>query len=160
MAEIKNLHLLAHFTNEQITNLEIRALRHRRHANVYFKILKADAEAITVGIRQEKNRGEAGMLSVKGLVAMVSELLAGYYSSSSITAQAVPLIPRPVEAVTPHWVQDRMQQTGTRLNTLASDTGLDKSSLSAIISGIRPMSNITRAMFFFYFQSKGCAASS
>lgn len=53
------------------------------------------------------------------------------------------------ETVTPEWIQDRMKGKGLSQADIVRSTGIPKSNISAWLSGIRPMSQIAKAMFYF-----------
>jgi DNA-binding Xre family transcriptional regulator len=44
-----------------------------------------------------------------------------------------------------------MLKKGVKFNDLVTDTGLDKTNISAWVNGKRDMSQIVKAMFYFYF---------
>ncbi len=55
-----------------------------------------------------------------------------------------------VEVVSPEWLKERMLKKGVRIKDIMIDTGLDKTNLSAWLSGARVMSQPVKAMFYFY----------
>lgn len=47
------------------------------------------------------------------------------------------------------WIAQRMEAKSLTQVEVSRQTGIDKSNISAWISGLRPMSKIVKAMFYF-----------
>ena len=47
-----------------------------------------------------------------------------------------------------------MKDTGKQIKDIVGDTGLNKSYLSAIINGRKPISRINKSFFYYYFETK------
>jgi hypothetical protein len=55
--------------------------------------------------------------------------------------------------VTPGWIDRKMVEKEVRIKQIAFDTGLDRKDISGWVTGERNMSQIVKAMFFYYFKS-------
>lgn len=49
------------------------------------------------------------------------------------------------------WINSKMKEIGLSTNDLVSQTAIDKSSLSLILSGERKMNKSVKALFYYYF---------
>jgi hypothetical protein len=56
------------------------------------------------------------------------------------------------------WISNEMKKTDIRLKDIATDTGIDYSQLSGLITGNRELSQPMKALFYFYFQWKDSKA--
>lgn len=154
MAQIKNLALLEGLTDADIAKMEHAATEHKRYGSLMFKIVETDKKSVTIQVVQEKNA--AGVYhNQKRLIEIVHETFDRFFPAQKVRVRAIPYeMPAPRQ-VTPKWVNERMLSSGTKLKEVAKETGIDYTRLSALISGDRPMSQVTQAMFYFYFQGKG-----
>lgn len=57
-----------------------------------------------------------------------------------------------LENVTPGWISGQMDTLGIKVRDLARQTGMNRSTLDALLSGAKPMSRTVRALFFYYFK--------
>ncbi len=58
-----------------------------------------------------------------------------------------------INIITPDYLKKELQRRSIRIKDVQIATGLETSSISAWVNGIRPMSNIVKAMFYFYLKS-------
>lgn len=72
-----------------------------------------------------------------------------YFPKHKIKVHPVPYVASLVDVVDIDWIQSRMNSTKTKLKDLAEITGIDKTTLSGIINGHKPLSQPVKAMFFF-----------
>ncbi len=149
---IKNIHLLAWLNEEALLRLEQTALAHQRFSRIEFKIASVIANEITIIVTQSKCPQE-NYQTQKRLIEIVQEAFKAYIESRRILVQATPYIPSPVEVVTPEWITQQMSRYKIALKQLAIDTGINKSSLSSVITGDKPLSDPMRAMFYYYFKT-------
>lgn len=151
---IKNIGKIAgYLSDHDIEILESGAALFKRHSNITFKILSADDSELTVATVQEKHL--AGQyISKKDLISKTKQLFHQFLQSHKVHVHATPYEPSPVEAVDDKWVNKQMLATGIRIKDMSRDMGIDKTNLSHLISGAKPMSQHVKAMFYFYFMSK------
>jgi hypothetical protein len=149
---IKNIHLLTWLDEAALLRLEQAALAHQRFSNINFKIISVKDNIITVLTSQGKSFHE-NHFEVKRLVEISKELFAPYINGMVFHVGTLPYVASPVEVVTSEWVTQHMSRYKVALKQLAIDTGINKSSLSSVITGDKPLSDPMRAMFFYYFKS-------
>lgn len=155
MSTIKNIHKLSGIlTPEQIAKLEAGAGLHRRHSNIEFKILDVkDQPALsemTVRVTQGKHLS-GNYADIKTLIDRTRELFKPFVKDRMIYVHAFPFLGSIIDSVTPEWLSEKMLKKGVKITDIVTDTGIDRTNISAWINGKRPMSQIVKAMFYFYF---------
>ncbi|MDO9554518.1 hypothetical protein [Rhodonellum sp.] len=146
---IKNLRLINDLlTVDQLIKLEHGALQHQKYSRIEFKVLEVKDNAITIRVSQEQSPKE-NYLTSKDLSDRTKELFGLFLPGFTIHARALAYVPPKVDAVTPGWVQTQMQRKGMEQKDILETTGLDKTNLSAWISGKRSMSQPVKAMFYY-----------
>lgn len=153
MGQIKNIHLLTDQDEQALAKMEHAATEHKRYSSIVFKIVDHSPQGVIIQIIQGKSA--AGIYhNQKRLIEITHETFDRFFNGKKIKVHAIPYdIPKTSE-VDAKWIADRMLATGTKLKDIAKDTGLDYTSLSALVNGTRPLSQTTQAMFYFYFQTK------
>lgn len=154
MNTVKNLHYLSgYLPKEKTGELEQGASLYQRHANITFKILKANKDELIVEVRQGRN-AQGKYLSSKDLTARANELFSRFFPDRDIHTRPKPYHSPPPDEVSPEWVQDHMNRQKVSLKKLEKNTGIDKTNLSAWVNGTRPMSQPVKAMFYFLFKGR------
>lgn len=153
MALIKNLHLLDSFPEETLSKMEHAALQHHRYSNITFKIISKGNDGINIEIRQGKSPSE-NYFNAKRLVEITKETFGPLLADIKLKVGTQPYTPPVVDVVDPDWINKEMFQTGTKLKDIAKDTGIDYTNLSAMVNGKREISQVMKALFYFYFKAK------
>lgn len=153
MTHIKNIHLLTDIvTPADIKKMEHAAQLHKRYSNITFKVIEVTDKKVV--FRVEQGRSSAGNYqSGKRLIEIVHETFARFFPDHRINAGPVPYRQPGPDQVTPEWIVKKMKATGTRLKAIADDTGLNYSYLSAITNGHEQLSQVTKAVFWYYFKT-------
>lgn len=149
---IKNIHLLQWLNEESALKLEQVALAHQRYSAISFKIKSVDAEEVTIITTQGKSFHE-NQHAQKRLIEITKEMFSGGVEGRRVLVQAVPYVASPTEVVSPEWIRQQMSRYKLALKVMATETGINKSSLSSVITGDKPLSDPMRAMFFYYFKA-------
>lgn len=135
---------------EQIEQLNRAAERHQTESNIAFSIRYADDQVVEIESRQEENR--SGKYATEAtLIKRTQDLFSKALSGFQLVILPVTYLPSPATAVTPAWLEQKMEQKGLRIKQIAFDTGIDRESISDWVTGKRKMSQIVKAMFYFYF---------
>lgn len=154
MAELKNIHLLGDSINsKELEMMEQAALMHRRHSAISFKIIDWEPEKVVIQISQSKS-SSGNYFDLKRLIEIVHETYDRFFPNKIVMVHPIPYKESKADIVTVKWINDKMLTTGTKLKDIIDDTGLNKSQLSAIINGIKPLSQPMKALFYYYFLSK------
>lgn len=77
-----------------------------------------------------------------------------FFKDKKIMVRAFPYQESPANKVDSSWISKMMTETKTGLQQIVTDTGIDKTQLSSLITGNRPLSQPMRALFWYYFLSK------
>lgn len=155
MNEIKNLHLLAEKVKPgDIDKMEIAALQHRRHNSIRFKIVEIGKGKVTIQIAQGKNAW-GNYFPSKRLVEIVHETYDRFFPGMKVVVHPIPYVESPANKVDVEWVNRHMIEAQVKLKDIAQETGIAYTQLSELITGARPLSQPMKALFYFYFCTKG-----
>lgn len=136
-----------------IEKIELAAMMHGRHSNITFKFVSLDSNSVTIKVIQGKSAA-GNYQNKKRLIEIVHETFDSFFPGKKIHVQPVPYEESPVDKVNAEWIQKKMLDSGTRLKDIAKETGIEQTQLSAAINGGRPLSQVTKAMFYFYLMNK------
>ncbi len=153
MALIKNIHLLTDLDPESLTMMELAATEHKKHGSITFKIVDYSPQGVIIQIVQGKSAAGA-YHNQKRLIEITHETFDRFFTGKKIKVHAIQYEQPEAAEVDAKWISDRMLATHTKLKDIAKETGLDYTSLSALVNGTRPLSQTTQAMFYYYFLSK------
>jgi hypothetical protein len=123
--------------------------RHSSISSIDFTILSANQNELTIEVTQ--NQTNSGKYATDVTLAERTKVLFGkYFPNATLNIIPVPFLPSPAGTVTTAWLEQKMQQKGVRIKQIAFETGIDRESISDWITGKRKMSQIVKAMFYFY----------
>jgi hypothetical protein len=156
MGKIKNIHLLSEpglLSEKDLEKMEHAADMHKRYSNIGFKIIEVGDKLITIQVSQGKSAA-GNYQDKKRLVTIVHETFDRFFQGWKLNVGAIAYTPAPPEVVTPEYINKKMSKLNIGHKQLITDTGIDKTNLSAWINGTRPMSLPVKAFFYYYFLSK------
>jgi hypothetical protein len=135
---------------EHLDKLEKAALRHLEQSNITFTILSVVDNQIEIEALQGETR--SGKYAKEAtLISRTADLFGKFLPTIKLHINPVPFAPSPTSTVTTAWLETKMQQKGIRIKQIAFETGIDRDSISDWVTGKRSMSQIVKAMFYFYF---------
>ncbi|RZM28799.1 MAG: XRE family transcriptional regulator [Pedobacter sp.] len=141
--------LTQQITAEGVSKLDKGAERHKRESSITFTVKYADEHVTEIECRQEENK--SGNYSTEAtLIKRTQELFSRFLPQSQLVILPVTFRPSPASAVTPTWLDQKMNEKGIRIKQIAFDTGIDRESISDWVTGKRNMSQIVKAMFYYY----------
>lgn len=150
---IKNVRLLHDVTPENIALLEQAARIHKGFAGISFKILENTPDQVVIRIIQEKHAA-GNYHSGKRLAEIVKETFGKFFQGKTILPRPIPYQESPAAGVDSAWINKRMTELGIRIKDIAADTGLNRSQVNALVTGNRPLSQLSKALMYFYFLAK------
>lgn len=151
---ILNEHLLQAYVHpEHLATLRARAEQHRRHASIEFKVLECSESTLVVRVVQERSHA-GNYFDQKRLVEIVRETFSELGPWTTVRARPIPYAPAPPDVVTPDWIKAQMEARGLKNKEVAQDMGIDANSVSAFKNGLKPLSGVVKAAFFYYFETK------
>ncbi|MHA4893774.1 helix-turn-helix domain-containing protein [Pedobacter sp. PWIIR3] len=150
MSSIQNIDLLAPYLSaDQIIKLDKAASRHQEQSNINFKVLSAVDKIIEVETAQgETTSGKYATEAT--LVTRTEELFRKHLPLYNIIVSPETFQASPASLVTTAWIEKMMLQKGIRIKQIAFDTGIDRESISDWVTGKRRMSQIVKALFYYY----------
>lgn len=150
MSSIQNINLLeAHLSTDQIFKLDKAANRHQEQSNTNFNIRLVSDKVIEV----ETSQGEttSGKYATETtLIKRTEDLFRKHLPGHKIIVKPETFQPSPASVVNTAWIEKTMQQKGIRIKQIAFDTGIDRESVSEWVTGKRSMSQIVKALFYYY----------
>lgn len=154
MAKFKNLHLVEPYLSpDQLEKIEEAAKSHLQFSSITFKAIHVEEGKITIEVRQGRS-GANNYQTKARLVEIVHEAFDRFFPGWKMNIGAIPFSPSPVDQVDAEWIGKQMQKHKVSLKEIVEDTGLEKTSLSGLINGHRPVSQAMKALFYYYFLSK------
>jgi hypothetical protein len=134
---------------DQQEQLNKAALIHKSQSNIEFCILTIDEGIISIETTQSETRS-GKYANEAALVKRTLEVFEKALSDYKIKVEPMPYLPNPTSVVNPVWLEKKMKEKGVRIKQIAFETGVDRDSISDWITGKRAMSQIVKAMFYFY----------
>jgi len=139
-------------TTEQLEKLDRSAQRHNQMSNMSFKILSAAGSDLEIEVVQGESRS-GRYATAATLTSRAKELFGKLLPNTRLKILALTYSPSPASTVTTKWLEEKMQQRGLRIKQIAFQTGIDKQAISDWVTGKKAMSQLVKAMFYFYFSS-------
>jgi hypothetical protein len=138
------------FSDEQLSQIEQAAEVHKVQSNITFCILAVEDSALQIETSQAENR--SGKYATEAtLTKRTHEVFDKWLPAFEIQVIPATFIPSPTSVVNALWLDKKMQEKGLRIKQIAFETGIDRESIAGWVSGKRNMSQIVKAMFYFYF---------
>ncbi|TKC08887.1 helix-turn-helix domain-containing protein [Pedobacter frigoris] len=152
MSSIQNINLLETLLSaEQLFKLDKAAARHQEQSNTNFDIHSLENKNIEIETTQgETSSGKYA--SETTLIKRTEDLFRKHLPDYKIIVSARTFQVSPSSVVNNAWIDKMMQQKGIRIKQIAFDTGIDRESISDWVTGKRSMSQIVKAMFYFYLK--------
>lgn len=151
MQTIKGIdQLLGIISQYQIEKLE-KAAKRQLEKNISYTILSIGENQVKVAVEQSENRS-GKYASVATLEKNAQEVFKKQLSNMELNIVANPFLPSPVNTVNPKWLEDKMEEKGVRIKQIAFDTGIDRETIADWVTGKRQMSQLVKAMLFFYLK--------
>jgi hypothetical protein len=138
------------FSEEQVKQLETAASVHLAQSNIEFSILQAEQDIIHVEVAQNATR--SGKYATEAtLIKRAHEVFDKVLPGIKLEIEPSTHMPSPTSVVNPSWLEMKMKAKGLRIKQIAFDTGIDREIIADWVAGKRNMSQIVKAMFYFYF---------
>ena len=154
MSTIINIQKLSEILAEsELLRLDAGALQHKRFSNILFDIIAVDKNVIIIITKQGRNLS-GNLADDETLTTRTVELFQPFLPSFNLDVHVSPKLIPPIEDVDDAWIRKKMNKTGKQIKDIVNDTGLNKSYLSAIVNGRKPISRINKAFFYYYFETK------
>lgn len=151
MAEIKNIHLLSDVSVSDLDKIETAAFSKLKKSGIKLKVIENSNRKVVIEARQLKLR-KGPYLSEREIEKRVLGIIDHFFAEKKVYVKAHIFKQAPSSIVDPLWINEKMVATGKKLKEIAQDTGIDYSQLSSLVNGSRGLSNVMKAMFWYYFK--------
>ena len=150
MSSIQNINLLAPYLNaDQLIKLDKAASRHQEQSNTNFNIRLVGDNTIEIAtVQGETSSGKYATEDT--LIKRTEDLFRKHLPEYKIIVSPETFQASPASIVNTAWIDKMMQQKGIRIKQVAFDTGIDRESVSDWVTGKRRMSQIVKALFYYY----------
>lgn len=149
---MKNIELL-NLSQEQLDILLSRIDLQRRYAAISFRIVDVNDNEVVIVTHQDHSFHD-NQFDHKRLREITRETFEGFTNGRSVHVSIKGETQSPPDIVTPEWIQKQISTLGIKYKDIVKETGIHKATISAYANGLKPLSGVTRAMFYFYFKSK------
>jgi hypothetical protein len=134
---------------DQLEALEKAAETHKVQANIQFSIKERDGNKLYIEASQSETRSKKYATEAT-LIKRAHEVFDKWLPDFELEIEPTTYGLTPTSVVTPAWLEKKMKEKDVRIKQIAFDTGVDRESIADWVSGKRSMSQIVKAMFFFY----------
>jgi len=150
MSSIQNINLLDTILDtDKIIKLDKAASRHQEQSNTNFNIRMVGDNTIEIAtVQGETSSGKYATEAT--LIKRTEDLFRKHLPHYKITVSPETFQASPASVVTIAWIEKMMLQKGVRIKQIAFDTGVDRESVSEWVTGKRSMSQIVKALFYYY----------
>ena len=150
---MKNLELLP-LTDEVKKRLSTFAKQYSRMAHIIIEIVSFDEEKKRLIVRAEqKDMVNNVFLSKKELTERTRELFQGEIPEDwKLTVSAVDFDRKDIDSMNVQWVKSRMDKLGLRNKHLSNYTGIDKCTLSSLLSGDKELTKWHKVALYYFFK--------
>lgn len=150
---MKNINLL-NLSQENNTLLLKKLELHSRFSSISFRIVSVSDTEVILSVHQGPTMHQ-NKFDHKRLREIAHETFGDFLLQDQKLHVSIKVdVESPPDIVTPGWISEMMHVNNIRIKDIVTDTGIDKATISAFINNHKPLSHVTKAMFFYYFKSK------
>jgi len=123
--------------------------------NLTFKVMEASlletTNVLKIYVQTEQLRGEK--LDQAKLTDITRRMFnKNDFKNIIIEVKGIPYTRSNINVIDAEWVANKLKRSEVTIKNMADDTGIDKTNLSAWVTGSRPMSQPVRALMHYYFK--------
>lgn len=139
---------------DQLEALDKAAETHKAQSNIQFNIKEIDGNKLSIEASQSETRSKKYATEAT-LIKRAHEVFDKWLANFELEIEPTTYGLTPTSVVTPAWLEKKMKEKDVRIKQIAFDTGINRESIAEWVSGKRSMSQIVKAMFYFYFLRLG-----
>lgn len=148
---MRNLDLLP-LTTEVKKRIDEFAKQYRRMAHIVVEIVSYSEGRLIVRAEQ-KDLVNDKFLTKKELTERVREMFKGEIPDDwKLTVSAVNFDRKDIDGITIAWVKNRMEKLGLKAKHLSNYTGIDKCTMSSILSGDKDLTKWHKVGLYYFFK--------
>lgn len=134
---------------DQLNALDKSAEIHKSQSNIQFTIKALVDNKLLLEASQSETRSKKYATEAT-LIKRAHEVFDKWFPAIELDIEPTTFGLTPTSVVTPLWLEKKMKEKDVRIKQIAFDTGVDRESIADWVSGKRSMSQIVKAMFYFY----------
>lgn len=147
---MKNIELLP-ISSEARARLNEFARQYKQFAKVVVEVVSFANNRLIV--RAEQKEVTSKRLTKQELEQRVRDMFADEVPPGwKITISAVDFDRADIDSVDSVWVNNQLEKAGLKAKHLASHTGIDKSTLSTLLNGNRPLTKWQKVALYYFFK--------
>lgn len=148
---MKNLDLLP-LTAESKKRIAEFARQYQRYGHIIIEIVSYSEGRLIVRAEQ-KDLVNDKFLTKKELTERVREMFKGEIPEDwKLTVSAVNFDRKDIDGITLDWVKQRMEKLGLKNKHLSNYTGIDKCTISSMLSGDRELTKWHKVALYYFFK--------
>ena len=148
---MKNINLLP-IPEDARKRLSDFAAQYRRMDRIYIEIESFNNGRLIVRAEQKVLINDK-ILTKKELTDRVREMFAGEIPADwKLTVSAVNYDRRDIAGISPEWIMENMTRLNLKSKDIVSHTGLDKSTISSLLSGDKELTKWHKIAFYYLFK--------
>ena len=149
--EMKNLELLP-LSAESKKRIEEFARQYQRYGHIAVEIVSYSEGRLIVRTEQ-KDLINGKFLSKKELTERVREMFKGEIPEEwKLTVSAVNFDRKDIDSITVDWIKRRLERLGLKNKHLSNYTGIDKCTVSSLLSGDRELTKWHKVALYYFFK--------
>ena len=153
---MKNLELLP-ISEEKKKRLKTFARMYRQNARIFFEVVSFEENRIVVRVEQ-KELMNGRLLNKKELIERTREMFKGEIPDEwKLIVSPVDYNLQDIESVSASWITRRMNDLGIKAKHICKSTGIDKSTISSILTGEKELTKWHKAAFYYFFKYQEAA---
>ena len=148
---MKNLEILP-LSAESKKRIEEFALQYQRYAHIAIEIVSYSEGRLIVRAEQ-KDLVNDKFLSKKELTERVRDMFKDEIPEDwKLTVSAVNFDRKDIDGITLDWIKKRMERLGLKNKHLSNYTGIDKCTVSSILSGDKELTKWHKVALYYFFK--------
>lgn len=148
---MKNLDLLP-LSAESKKRIEEFARQYQRYGHIFVEVVSYSEDRLIIRVEQ-KDIVNDKLLTKKDLTERVREMFKGEIPVDwKLTVSAVNFDRKDIDSVTIDWVKRRMEKLGLKSKHLSNYTGIDKCTISSILSGEKELTKWHKVALYYFFK--------
>ena len=147
---MKNLELLP--LPAEVKKLEEFAKQYRRMAHIIIEVVSYSDNRLIVRAEQ-KDLYNDKFLSKKELTERIREMFKGEIPEDwKLTVSAVNFDRKDIDNITVDWIKGRMDKLGLKAKHLSNYTGIDKCTVSSVLSGDKDLTKWHKVAIYYFLK--------
>jgi hypothetical protein len=148
---MKNIDLLP-LGEEQKKRLKTFARMYRQNARIFIEVISFNENRIVVRIEQKELAG-GPFLNRRELTERAREMFKGEIPDDwKLIVSATDCSREDIETISPDWIKRRMHDLGLKAKHISNRIGIDKSTVSSILTGEKELTKWHKAAFYYFFK--------